>query len=282
MLETAQKKLKSALKKGDPWETGWAHLEVAHAIFQRSTDWPDFQEDSKEALSQADQAITAFTDIPFPGGIAEGHLARASIFTLLADGEEDELKKAGWVDRALIACLAAQDTLNTKAVHNGQIFDIFSSVSVLLIRLRGMIDQQEFQDHMDELITANGSLLGELVAADITIQDEGKAMLLTAEMLGALAELEEDPEQQREILETISMLALAAGQWVETASDPELMNQALKLHQQTQDKLGLGGEPIKEFMDEPLPCPKCKNTNPPGAKFCIECGSQLRVKSEGL
>ncbi len=77
MVEAAQKRLKTALKKGDAWEMGWAHLDVAYALFQRSTDWLEFTEDSKEALSQADLAIESFSGIPYPAGIASAHLARA-------------------------------------------------------------------------------------------------------------------------------------------------------------------------------------------------------------
>jgi len=276
MLEAAQKRLIAATKKGDPWELGYAHLEVSYALLQRSTEWLEYKEDAKNALSQADQAIESFNSIPFPGGIASAHLARASIYTQLADGEGDQLKKIGGVDRALTSCLAAQDALNTEGVHHGQRFDIYSSVSVLLILLRGMIMDEEFQEQFDQLITANSTLLGKVVAEDIKLRDEGGSMLFTAQMLGALAEIEEDEEEKKDIIRTQSMVALQAGQWLETSSDSGLINQALELSQDAWAKIEPGGTPSPKLKKDHHSCPQCGSDNKPGAKYCSECGTSLK------
>jgi len=276
MLETAQTRLKTATKEGDPWKMGWTHLEVTSALLQRSTDWLEFQEDAKQALSQADQAIEAFSGIPFPGGIASAHLARASIFTQLADGEENGLKKAEGVERALDACLTAQGALNGEGVHFGQFFDIYSSVCVLLLQLRGMCDAEEYRRQFDNLIAANSTVLGEIVAEDLQLRAEGGSMLITAKLLGALAEIEEDEGEREEILTAQSMLALQAASWLETASDPDLIDQAREEFQQAWDKLEGSAESVPETPDEPGKCPDCGSTKAPGAKFCAECGSQFR------
>ena len=276
MLEAAQKRLKTASKGKDPWELGYAHLEVCDALIQRSTDWLEFKEDTKGALSQADLAIDSFSSIPFPGGIASAHLARASIYTLMADGEEDQLKKAAGVDRAFTSCLAAQDASNAEGVNTGQIFDIYSSVNVLLLQIREMIDDKEFQEGLDELIAATSTLLGETVAEDIKMRDEGGSMLFTAQMLGALAELEEDEEEKKDILETQAILALQASQWLESTSDSTQLNQALEVSKEAWSDLEPGEDLTSESKIDRHICPQCKYTNPPGAKFCSECGSKLK------
>ncbi|GAF84866.1 unnamed protein product, partial [marine sediment metagenome] len=246
MLEAAQKRLKAASKEKDPWELGYAHLEVCYALLHRSTEPLDFRKDSKKALSQADQAIETFTGIPFPGGIASAHLARASIYTLMADGEEDQLKKAAGVDRAFTSCLAAQDALNAEGVNTGQIFDIYSSVNVLLLQIREMIDDKEFQEGLDELIAATSTLLGETVAEDIKMRDEGESMLVTAQLLGALAEIEDDEEERRELLSAQSLVALQAASWLETTSDPDLIDQVWEEFQKVSAKLEGSAESIPE------------------------------------
>ena len=276
MLDTAQKRLKAAAKGKDLWELGYAHLEVCNALLQGSTEWPDFQKDAKEALSQADQAIDSFSDIPFPGGIASAHLARASIYTELAQKEEDPLKKVAGVDRAITSCLTAQEVLKAEGVNAGQIFDIYSSVSILYLQMREMIDDKEFQEGLDQLISAIGSLLGETVAEDIKIQEEGGSMLFTAQLLGALADLEEDEEEKKDILETQAMLALQAGKWLKDSSNPELIAQALEIHQRAQYELESGVKPKQGSKDEPSTCTQCKTVKPPDAKFCSECGTKLK------
>jgi len=273
MLEAAQKRLKTASKGKDPWELGYAHLEVCYALLQRSTEWLEFQEDAKEALNQADLAIDIFSGIPFPGGIASAHLARASIYTLLAQGEEDQLKKVAEVDRAFTSCLAAQDALNTEGVNAGQIFDIYSSVNVLFLQIREMIDDKEFQKGLDELIGATSTLLGETVAEDIKIREEGGSMLFTAQVLGALANLEEDEEEKKDILETQAILAFQASQWLESTSDFTQINKALEVSQEAWSAL----EPkTPESDNDHQLCSQCKNENPPGAKFCSDCGAKLK------
>jgi len=278
MVEAAQQRLKTALEKGDPREVGWAHLEVAHALFQRSTDWQEFLEDSKQALIEADLAIDSFSGIPFPAGIASAHLARASIYTQLIDEEHDELKKAAGVDRALTACLAAQGAVDGEGVHAGQVFDIYSSVSVLLLLLRGMLDNEEFQDQLDGLINKNSLLLGGIVAEDVKLRAEGNSILLGSDLMGLLAELEEDEEEQKDILKTQSMLALQAARWFESSSDPDLLNQAVEKYQSASSRLEEKSDSTTGIKEGIGLCPDCGKSNSPGAKFCNECGAPLKKK----
>ena len=230
MLESARKRLKAAKKKGDPWEIGYEHLEVAYALIHRSSDWKEIKKDCKEALSQADQAIDVFSGIPHPGGIASAHLARGSIYVQLAEGEEKDLKKVANLELALATCQTAQDALKAEGVDTGQIFDIYSSISVLLLLMRDMIDDLEFQDQLDETIRANSQLLGQAVAEDVKARAEGNATLFTAQMIGALAELEEDQEEIMDLQATQGLLAVQAGHLLEGAGDIELIDQALKVH----------------------------------------------------
>ena len=237
MLESARKRLKAAEKKGDPWEIGYEHLEVAYALIQQSSEWKDHKKDCKEALTQADQAIDVFSGIPHPGGIASAHLARGSIYTQLAEGEENDLKKVANLDLALSSCLAAQDALKADGVNTGQIFDIYSSVSVLLLLMRELIDDQDFIDQLDELIQTNSQLLGQAVAEDVKARAEGNATLYTAQMIGALAELEEDQAEKEDLLAAQGLLAVQASHLLDGAGDTELIDQALKVYQQTWSEL---------------------------------------------
>ena len=232
MLESAQNRLKNAEKKGDPWEIGYEHLEVVYALIHRSSDWKEIKKDCKEALSQADQAIEVFSSIPHPGGIASTQLARGSIYIQLAEGEKDDLKKIANLDLALAACLTAQEALNAEGVNTGQIFDIYSSISVLLLMMRDLIDDQEFQDQLDELIQANSQLLGEAVAEDIKARAEGNATLYSAQMIGVLADLEEDQAEKEDLQAIQGLLAVQASHLLDGAGDNELIDQARKVYRQ--------------------------------------------------
>jgi hypothetical protein len=276
MTLAAPKKQKSALKSEDPWQVGYAHLQETYALIQGSPDGEDFQEKAKNALSKADLAIEVFSSIPYPGGTASAHLARASIYTQLADAEEDPLKKAGGVDRALTSCLAAQEALNAEGVQHGQLFDVYSSVSLLLLRLREMIKDDDYQEGLDQLIKANSTLLGEVVAEDIKLRGEGDSLLFTAHMVGALAEIEEDEEQKKDFLITKSFLALQAGHWLETISDPDLIVQALETYQAAWDQIEGENKSSQELRTDPLNCPRCGTMYSPGSIFCSECGASLK------
>jgi hypothetical protein len=275
MVEAAQKRLKSALKKGEPREVGWAHLDVAHALFQRATDPQEFIKDSKGALLEADKAIDSFSGIPDPAGIASGHLARASIYTQLIDPEHDEPKRAAEVDRALTACLAAQEAVNAEGITAGQIFDIYSSISVLFLLLRDALDNEEFQDQLDGLINQNSILLGEIVAEDVKLRSEGGSLLLGSDLMGLLAELDEDEEEQKELRKTQSMLALQAARWFVSSSDPDLMTSALEKYQSASSKLEEKSAPTSEVNEGTGQCPECGKSNSPAAKFCDQCGTSL-------
>ena len=276
MLDDSETRLKAAKKEGNSRVIGQAFLDVAYSLFQRSPEWIEFQEDAKGALTQIDQAINSFTSIPFPGGIASAHLARAAIFTKLAEGEKDGLKKVESVERALDACLAAQDALDVEEIHTGEAFDIYSSVSVLLLQLRELSDKKEYQKQFEDLISANSRIMGEIVAVELELRDEGESMLVTAQLLGALAEIEDDEEERRELLSAQSLVALQAASWLETTSDPDLIDQVWEEIQKVSAKLERSAESISETQDGSVKCPDCGNPNPEKAKFCSECGSKLK------
>jgi len=108
------------------------------------------------------------------------------------------------------------------------------------------------------------------------LRDEGGSMLFTAQMLGALAEIEEDEEEKKDIIRTQSMVALQAGQWLETSSDSGLINQALELSQDAWAKIEPGGTPSPKLKKDHHSCPQCGSDNKPGAKYCSECGTSLK------
>jgi hypothetical protein len=239
MLERAQKRLAAAKKAKDPWELGYAHLEVSNALLEESSQPEDLEENIQGALFQVDQALASFSSIPHPGGIANAHLAMASIYTQLAAGEEDPQQKITIVEQALNACREAQSALDAEGIHSEQVFDIYSSVSALYLVLRGMIDHKEFQEQMDQLITATSTAMGEIVAHEFQTREEGDAILLAAQLLGLMAEMEEDPVEREELLATQGMLALQAGHWIEQTSDLDLIEQAIKTYQDAWAELDL-------------------------------------------
>lgn len=268
----------AAKKAKDPLEMGYAHLEVSNALLEESSEPQEFEENTQGALFQVDQALTSFSSIPYPGGIANAHLAQASIYTQLAAREEDPQIKITIVEQALNACQSAQSALNAEGIDSEQVFDIYSSVSVLYLVLRGMIDHKEFRELMDQLITTTSTALGEITAHEFQIREEGDAILLAAQLMGMMAELEEDQEEKKDILETQAMLALQAGHWLKDSSDPELIAKALEIHQRAQNELDSSVKPKPGSKSEPSTCPQCQHNNPPEAKFCSECGTQLKVK----
>lgn len=271
MVESAKSRLAAAEKKGNPWEEGYSLLEAADALLQNVPDPAGFQVNAKIALLDVDQAIEAFSSIPFPGGIANAHLAQASIYTQLAEFEQEAEKKAARVDQAFTACLAAQDVLENEGVDYRQIFDVYSLVNLLLLRIRELIQETEFQEHLEDLIQANGSMIGEIIAENIQMRDEGGSMLLAAQMLELMAELEDDSSEKEEILETAGMLALQAGRWLDGTGDDIQIERALEMSQRTRVALDKG---INQKI-----CSQCGSDNPTHAKFCNQCGSPLEEGS---
>lgn len=276
MLETAQKRMAAAKKAKDPLEMGYARLEVSNALLEESSEPQELEENTQGALFQVDQALASFSSIPYPGGIANAHLAQASIYTQLAAGEEDPQIKITIVEQALNACQSAQSALNAEGIHSEQVFDIYSSVSALYLVLRGMIDHKEFRELMDQLITATSTALGEIAAHEFQIREEGDAILLAAQLMGMMAELEEDQEDREELLVTQGMLALQAGNWMEETSDLDLIEQAIKTYQDAWAKLELGETPTPKLKKDHHSCPQCESDNKPGAKYCSECGTSLK------
>jgi len=238
MLETAQQRLAAAQKARDPLEIGYAHLEISNALIEGSPGPQKLKENTREAFYQIDQALASFSNIPYPGGIANAHLAQASIYTQLAAGEADPQTKIANVEQALSACQSAQSALNAEGIHSEQVFDIYSSVSSLYLVLRGMIDNKEFQELIDQLITSTSTALGEITAHEFQIREEGDAILLAAQLMGVMAELEEDQEEREELLVTQGMLALQAGNWIEETSDLDLIEQSIRTFQEAWSELG--------------------------------------------
>lgn len=231
MLERAQKRLAAAKIAKDPLEMGYAHLEVSHALLEEISEPGELEENTQGALFQVEQAQASFSSVPYPGGIATAHLAQASIYAQLAAGEEDPQNKINFVEQSLKACRAAQSALDAEGVHSEQVFDIYSSVNALYLVLREIVDHKEFQEELDQLITATSTALGEIVAHEFQIREEGDAILMAAQLMGIMAELEEDQEEREDLLATQGMLALQAGHWMEETSDPDLLERSIKTYQ---------------------------------------------------
>ncbi len=271
MVESAKSRLAAAAKKGNPWEEGFSLLEAADTLLLNVPDPEGFQDNAKKALLDIDLAIEAFSNIPFPGGIANAHLAQAFIYTQLAEFEQEAEKKAAYVDQAFTACLAAQDVMENEGVDYRQIFDVYSLVNLLLLRLRELIPEPAFQEHLAVLIQANGSMMGEIIAENIQMRDEGGSMLFAAQMLELMAELEDDSSEKEEILETVGMLALQAGSWLEGTGDDIQVEQALETSLRSRVALDKGINQKK--------CSQCGSDNPLNAKFCNQCSLPLEVGS---
>jgi hypothetical protein len=227
-------------------------------------------------LTQVDQSLEIFTGIPLPDGIARSHLARAAIFTNLAEGDSDGQQIAEHVERALDACLTAQRAVNFDGVNAREVFDVYYTVSGLLLQLRELSDHEEYRKQLEELIDATSTVLGEVAAIDLQLRDEGGAMLETAQLLGALAEIEEDEREREELITAQSMMAYQAAVWLENTSDPELNDQVWEEFQLADAKLEGSAGLKPESQDGPEKCPACDLPSLAGAKFCAECGAQLR------
>ena len=272
-MTDASKELDVALRSGDPWAIGSAQLDVCFAQLEGESRESE-QVAHTVALSYADQVLDTFGSIPFPGGMALAHLAKATIFTDMARMEDDELRRAEAVERALDACLDAQSALEAEGVHAGQAFDIYASVAAVLLQLRSLIDEAAYQEAIDDLIEQNARALGEIVADDIQLREEGSAMLFTAGVLGALADLEDDEQERMEILAAQEGLALQAERWLEPTSDLTLLERAQEVaaYARTEHDAVESKEP--ELGSEKN-CHQCGFHNPPEKRFCTQCGSPL-------
>ncbi len=274
-MTDASNELDAALRSGDPWGIGLAQLDACFARLEgESADGE--QGAFTAALSFADQAIDTFTSIPFPGGMALAHLAKATIFTDMARMEDDELRKAGAVERALDACLDAQSALEAEGVHAGQAFDIYASVAAVLLQLRPLIDEAAYQEAIDDLIEQNARALGEIVADDVQLREEGSAMLFTAGVLGALADLEDDEQARKEILVAQEGLALQAERWLEPTSDFSLLERAQEVAARARTEHDAAEKKKQDPGGEKV-CAHCGFSNHPDKSFCTQCGNSLKL-----
>jgi hypothetical protein len=71
-----------------------------------------------------------------------------------------------------------------------------------LFRIRALFDKADQLQALDELIRGVAENLGEVQVLDLQFRAEANDLLFTASMLEALADLEEDPEIKKELLET--------------------------------------------------------------------------------
>ena len=272
-MTDASKELDVALRSGDPWGIGSAQLDVCFAQLEGESGESE-QVAFTAALSYADQVLDTFGSIPFPGGMALAHLAKATIFTDMARMEDDELRKAEAVEHALDACLDAQSTLEAEGVHAGQAFDIYASVAAVLLQLRLLIDEAAYQEAIDDLIEQNARVLGEIVADDIQLREEGSAILFTAGVLGALADLEDDEQERMEILAAQEELALQAGRWLEPTSDFSLLECAQEVAARARREHD-AAEKKKPDPDGEKVCVHCGFSNHQDKRFCTQCGNLL-------
>jgi hypothetical protein len=276
MLPAAEAKLVGAREGGDLWALGDAQMDVAFALLRNDENGEGASASWERALSQAGEAVETFGAIPFPGGVAMAHLARATILAQMAKEEDEEANRADLVDAALTACLEAQVALEAGGVHAAQAFDIYSSVGGVLLQLRSLIDDDGFHEVLDPLIEANGAVIGRIVAEDVKLRDEGASMLLTAQLLGALAGIEEDPGEREKTRTAQGMLALQAAAWLETTSDLDLLERAHTVYRKAWHELEANGEGLPGNKGETQICRQCGQRNPANANFCLQCGTQLQ------
>lgn len=88
--------------------------------------------------------------------------------------------------------------------------NLYSAMIIPLYQIRSFFEEPEELEALDNLIRGVGENIGEALALDLSLRAEANDLKYTAENLKALADLEEDPEIKKDMLETSQGLSRQA------------------------------------------------------------------------
>jgi len=204
-------------------------LEPAYSILKRISDQLASAEEEQQNLQAAlensltsyDQAKVIFQAENQPWLSAWVDLKKAALHCELAEG-------ANYMGRGVQAH-TAMELINKTLIAIPDLpadLDLAAKLYITMIetlfRIRTLFDRPDQMQALDELIRGVAENLGESMALDLSLRAEANDLKFTAEILKALADLEEDPQSKEEMLETSRGLSRQADENLTVSSPLDL------------------------------------------------------------
>lgn len=278
MLEEGLAQLEDAEREGDGKRIGDAHLVIVDTLAKNIDDIASAEEKQKryrQMLEHTDMALRHYESLETPWRMTNTLLMKASILAEMAWDEESEETRFEDVRQALEHCEQALTVLNeAEALHFELSGIAYANAVTILLRIRPLLKVEEAQQALNELIKGCSGLMGECFAWDIQHRAEGNDLLFMARVLGTLVEVEKDPQERLETVRAELETALEAVDRLRHTSDLDLVREAYALVQETRDQMRTL-EKARVDQAKSLQCPTCGAFNPPGSRFCNQCGTPL-------
>lgn len=218
-------------------------------------------------VDHARAAARAYTAAPYPWGLAQARLTQAAALAVLAemDGGDEQGQR---IEGVIAACEEALSQVD--AVENAKLSlvgGIWTGCAQVLAQVYVLMEEDpEAQQVLEDLIAALGAATGEALWWDSVYHQQGEDLLLMAQIVQPIADLEEDPRGRLEAAQSFYELASSAGAYLQQTGDLEQTAQAYNLY--CAARVGTG-------RADGLACVLCGRKNDPGRQFCTNCGTPL-------
>ena len=219
----------------------------------------------------AASAAEAYAEDAFPWGAAEAEMAQAYAHAALAELESGDAREAHG-RQAVDACERAlghiQSADSGRLSTAAAVYGACAEVLLQLATLQGR-DRQVFSPPQD-LVTALSEGMAEALWWDTIYAEEGEDLADMAEIVEAVADLEDDGQGKALAAEALYDLADEASDALRQTGDVELATQMVDLARKAQGMIAAARGSQAEKA-----CPRCGASNSADKAFCTACGAPL-------
>lgn len=278
MTDTVYAQLERAKRSGDLASLGDAHMAVVESLiddYDMDVDFHIRQVALESIQAHLDEAFEAFKDLGDPLRAAYLWVTQAAASAEFAAAAQDPDLRAQYFFQAMESSERGLTALYQLGFAN---FDLIQTaccqVLGVLARLRDLEMPEDAQPAIDELIGGVSELMGEAMANDFRFRSEGMDRVHTARLMGLLAEMEEDPDEQLDTLHVQFDLIMDAVETLRETSAKQEAETSLKWAREIKEQIEQL-QAQRAIEPETVLCRTCGHENVPGSKFCAQCGGQL-------
>lgn len=208
----AQKNL-SSKKPGDPFGPAYDALAQVSVLEQR---WLDTENENTtqllitDGMKLLDHAIEIFHKENKPIMAAWTSLQKASIMGDLARSADPPLRSELTRQALKMAGKAIEIIPDDRSPNLTIVSKLYLTMIETLVKIRALLERSEQVAALDELIRGVSAQFGEVQALDLSARSKANNLFFTARVLDTLVEIEKDPQQQKEMLESSMLLGSQA------------------------------------------------------------------------
>jgi len=257
-----------------PARAGDAALDVV-ATLERSARRATSDDERRALLRQmvaaADAAIRTYARLDTLDRLADACIVRAAV---MADLALCELER----DAALVCVDEAVEGLHQglTLLQRGEntpypiLIDAYANSVATLLPLRELVEDTDARRGLDALVGSYSELMGEALAWDARRRQEGRDLLIVAQVWDALAEAEESLVKRLELVGAKLIRSREAAGRLRFTSDVEGAREAAALAMGTEAQLDTLRSKVAGVA-----CPRCGRKGARGEPFCTGCGARL-------